>query len=409
MSYTGRPRRRFALWPWLVAAAGACVLAAGFATVQLRGKHPPHAPPIAASGTAMPSSAPAASVAATVPENAGATNAGATAPSAAPAVPSVSTPSTAAPETTSAAGERNPAEAAVKPSFDIVRVDYAGSAVLAGRAAPRADVTIRDGGQDLGHVKADDGGQWVFLPRAPLSPGSRELTLLERMPSGNELRADASVLLVVPDRRPEQAANPTPPMAVLTPERPAAETAVRVLQPPPPIGLGPGARLGLDLVQYDTQGEIVFAGSAPPGAPVRLYVDNHRIADASADQSGRWSVVPAAAIDAGRHRVRVDQLNPTGRVNARVELPFARETEPEKALGPEHVVVQPGENLWRLARHVYGSGTRYLVIYQANRDQIRDPKLIYPGQAFAVPGAPPQDQPPAAAPAQPAPATSPTG
>ena len=44
-----------------------------------------------------------------------------------------------------------------------------------------------------------------------------------------------------------------------------------------------------------------------------------------------------------------------------------------------------GRPLWRIARRVYGEGTRYAVIYQANRDMIRDPDLIYPGQVFAVP------------------------
>ena len=53
------------------------------------------------------------------------------------------------------------------------------------------------------------------------------------------------------------------------------------------------------------------------------------------------------------------------------------------------MVVQPGQTLWRLARGAYGSGARYTVIYLANRDQIRDPGLIYPGQAFAVPAAAP--------------------
>ena len=49
------------------------------------------------------------------------------------------------------------------------------------------------------------------------------------------------------------------------------------------------------------------------------------------------------------------------------------------------MVVQPGENLWRLARGAYGDGSRYRVIYLANKEQIRDPRLIYPGQAFALP------------------------
>ena len=49
------------------------------------------------------------------------------------------------------------------------------------------------------------------------------------------------------------------------------------------------------------------------------------------------------------------------------------------------VVIQPGNNLWRIAHHTYGEGTRYTVIFDANKDQIRDPDLIYPGQIFTVP------------------------
>ncbi len=47
--------------------------------------------------------------------------------------------------------------------------------------------------------------------------------------------------------------------------------------------------------------------------------------------------------------------------------------------------MQPGQNLWRMARRAYGSGLRYTVIFLANKDQIRDASLIYPGQVFAVP------------------------
>jgi nucleoid-associated protein YgaU len=228
-----------------------------------------------------------------------------------------------------------------------------------------------------------------------MTAGSRELTVSERTREGSELRADASVLLVVPERKAEAATNPVPPLAVLTPDTPSEHAPLRLLQPPPPVGLGAGAHLGLDAVQYDDHGAISFAGGAPPAAPVRVYVDNRRVGDATADSSGRWALVPTAPITPGRHRVRVDQLNANGRVTARVELPFSRETAPESTVAQGRVVVQPGETLWRLARHVYGSGMRYTVIYQANRDQIRDPRLIYPGQTFAVPGAPEANTPPA--------------
>ena len=48
-------------------------------------------------------------------------------------------------------------------------------------------------------------------------------------------------------------------------------------------------------------------------------------------------------------------------------------------------VVQPGNSLWRIARRSYGEGLRYTVIYEANKDHIRDPDLIYPGQVFVIP------------------------
>ena len=48
-------------------------------------------------------------------------------------------------------------------------------------------------------------------------------------------------------------------------------------------------------------------------------------------------------------------------------------------------IIRSGDNLWTIARRVYGSGYRYTQIYGANRDQIRDPNLIYPGQVFELP------------------------
>ena len=48
-------------------------------------------------------------------------------------------------------------------------------------------------------------------------------------------------------------------------------------------------------------------------------------------------------------------------------------------------VVTRGDSLWRISRLTYGVGTQYAVVYRANRDQIRDPNRIYPGQVFILP------------------------
>lgn len=49
------------------------------------------------------------------------------------------------------------------------------------------------------------------------------------------------------------------------------------------------------------------------------------------------------------------------------------------------VTVQPGATLWAIARDRYGEGQLYLQVFEANKDKIRDPNLIYPGQVFTVP------------------------
>lgn len=48
--------------------------------------------------------------------------------------------------------------------------------------------------------------------------------------------------------------------------------------------------------------------------------------------------------------------------------------------------VKKGDNLWTIAKKIYGSGADYTKIYEANRDKIGgNPNLIYPGQTFTLP------------------------
>ena len=101
---------------------------------------------------------------------------------------------------------------------------------------------------------------------------------------------------------------------------------------------------------------------------------------------GRWHLTPGDQPSVGRHTLRLDQIaSADGSVAARIEVPFQRDRLSEEMVQDGRMVVQPGQNLWRIARTAYGRGVRYTVIYAANRDTIRDPGLIYPGQVFAVP------------------------
>jgi Bacterial Ig-like domain/LysM domain len=266
-----------------------------------------------------------------------------------------------------------------KPVFDIVRVGPQGGAVIAGRAAPGAEVVIEDAGKEIGRTTADAHGDWVFTSDTALPSGPQALTLTARNPDGEEIKGAGTVFLAVP-------APPANSQVATT--RP--ETSVAVLTDPnaPPRMLQDAApaHLGLGAVDYDERGALRFAGSAPPNTSVRVYVDNKPVGDATADGSGHWTLSPQAPVTAGPHRLRLDQLDGRGRVAARAELPFTRVPPGSTRLAEGNIIVEPGQSLWQMAMRAYGNGTRYTVIYQANRGQIRDPNLIYPGQLFAVPG-----------------------
>jgi nucleoid-associated protein YgaU len=321
----------------------------------------------------------------------------------------------------------------------VVRVGARGAAVVAGRAAAGAEVLLMEDGREIARARADGRGEWVILPPEPLRPGTRRFVLLSRL-GGEEIIGPDTVVVVVPEpapatpdpatRRPAiaDAAAPSraerPPQAAAAPaaeapdlaEAPPAGSAARRADaaspraetpPQPLIVLLPAAQpearvlqrgaaqpgLAIGQVDYDDAGGIRFAGTAPPGATLRLYVNDRHAGDAQSDDHGRWTLAPGETVEIGRHRLRVDQIAAAGVVAARIEVPFQRDRLPESATADGRIVVQPGHSLWRLARTVYGRGVHHTVIYEANREQIRNPNRIFPGQVFSMPGMSPDGAP----------------
>ncbi len=257
--------------------------------------------------------------------------------------------------------------------------------MIAGRAAPDAEIEVRIGDTVIGKVKADKRGEWVLVPQTPIPPGSHQLTVTARLPDGTTQTGTQTVVVVVPapgkDVAGQPAGSATGSLAVALPTEKGG--APIVLQTPGGVKSG---EVSLNAIDYGADGkDLALSGHAPPGAQVRVYIDNKFVGAATADSKGVWTLRPDTEVAPGLHQLRVDLTGADGKVMARVELPFSR-AEPLRDLAPGSVVfVQPGNSLWRLARASYGEGLRYSVIYEANKDQIRNPDLIYPGQVFVLP------------------------
>lgn len=269
-----------------------------------------------------------------------------------------------------AAAEEEPAPSL--PSFDIVRVDRSGDAVIAGRAGPGATVTVYANDEALATATAGADGAWVMTTQAPLDAGAVELTLEMKTTDGVVIRSDETIVIYVPERDGDR------PLVLKT----TPGGATQVLQEPRDEGVGLGP-LSLDTIDYDDSGAVIFAGKAEPRRVVQIFANGQFVGQTAAGDEGLWRLT--ASMPPGVYSLQIIQLDESGKPVYAIELPFERASLNDVRLSEGKVIVQPGNSLWRIARRTYGHGLRYTLIFEANKEQIRDPDLIYPGQVFALP------------------------
>jgi hypothetical protein len=197
-----------------------------------------------------------------------------------------------------------------------------------------------------------------------------------------------------------------------------------------------------DLARIEVTGDAVIAGRAAPGAIVDLLREGERLDQAIVDGSGQFIMFPSR-LPPGSYQLTLSARLPDGMVTssgqgvtvtvndqgasdraarsraeyvpktasqARPLSPRLQTAKPQEsaALQPAQTipassasdggvsapavvpriltkVVSRGDSLWRISRLTYGDGTRYAIVYRANRDRIRDPNLIHPGQILVLP------------------------
>jgi nucleoid-associated protein YgaU len=318
-------------------AAAAVVASAAYWFVAVQ----PHGAPPVSVVTATFAPTPSPSVAAATPA----------------AQPSAAQPSAATPATAAA-----PPIPTNTPAFDVVRVEPTGDAVVAGRAAPGARVDLSDDGKTIGDpVVANDAGQFVILPPT-FSPGRHPLRLSAKVGDG---APQVSVVVVVEvagapvavaaapavsptaaKPSPTVAATPTPsptvaksapPTPVATPApspaasasstpTPAASAAALTPAPAPSVtpASAPTAAIAVAVASVrpvDPAG-LEAVGSAPPGAHVRLRLNNAVLAEVIADADGAWRLTIERGVTAGDYVLEAAVVDAAGAVLARAESPF---------------------------------------------------------------------------------------
>lgn len=354
--------------------------------------------------------------------------------------PNVAAPLIAAPATdaTVPMAETPVAVPMQAPTFDVVRVDAGGLATIAGSAQPGGRVSLRLDGAELVQFTADAGGAFATVLTLTPSDVPRMLSLALILPDGSEVAGRETVALapvvlpvaVATDATADQPAAAVPQALLIAPEgvtvlqTPVVEVPDKAPELAPelapefagveaaePAVLASQIRpLTIDSIAYGIAGEVLVGGRSAPEAVLRLYLDEVPVADLTADARGGWQARLAEAAE-GLHVLRADQIDANGKVVTRFETPFKRELPltvvaeaapivagspeaqaapmadavPSSAAAPITITVQPGLTLWAIARENFGEGVMYVQVFEANRDKIKNPDLIYPGQVFTVP------------------------
>jgi len=294
------------------------------------------------------------------------------------------------------------------PSFDIIKADKDGL-IIAGRAKKFSKVQILNGDMVIAEVQANQFGEFVYITEESLDPGTYELRLL-----ADGIASKESATVVVPDipieivkdidsseeaqlteLAPEELIDSSvgeqvvgslseEPLVVIEDESGAVNKVIQGIDDSSQI-LQEQKQLSFDALSYTSEGVLKLAGKAQPRSRVEVYVDGQRIGWGITDDDGFWNITLGEPIKPGDYVLRFNQYFDE-RIVSSIDTPISQpDMSTIESITEDIVVVQPGNSLWRISRRFYGRGIMYTIIFKANRSQINDPDLIYPGQIFEIP------------------------
>ena len=316
-------------------------------------------------------------------------------------------------------------------SIDAISYDAAGAVQLAGRGQAGASLRLYLDNAELASVTVAEGGTWaVTLPevapglytlRADQMDSSGKVTSRFETPFKREsLEALAAVTAPAPApaaAEPAPAPEPAPVEVAAAPEpatpepaapEPAPATAepaaapepapVEVAAAPEPAAPEPAPATADPAAAPEPAPVAAIAAPAPAPTPEPAPATAEP-APATAEPAAAPAPQPAPVAAVGAAAPAPAAPEPAPAPIAAAPAPTtpapvaAAPTAPQPEAAPQPtaalpaltVTVQPGFTLWRIARENFGHGIMYVQVFEANRDKIRDPDLIYPGQVFTIP------------------------
>jgi nucleoid-associated protein YgaU len=310
--------------------------------------------------------------------------------------------------------------------IESVEAEAGGGLFVSGRAAPgsRIRLYMNDGYIAMGTASPE--GRVSFSIQSGVRPGDYRIRLDQMSASDSvasrveiPFRAPATVAALAPSAPSQTPASPaapesviasgqpaSPPQAPVAAEQkpaapPASAPSAATSQPAPSQPASPGSTPKEPATGPAKEPLVRSVESAAPSpAPVATAPQPKSAASAGPAQGATPAAEPnTRSAQTGKADAATSQPSASSPVVAAAGSPpkvasnmSPRIAEPTKDRRDAVVIpridtklIVRGDNLWRISEATYGMGRRYTVIFGANRDKIRDPDLIYPGQIFVLP------------------------
>ena len=131
-------------------------------------------------------------------------------------------------------------------------------------------------------------------------------------------------------------------------------------------------------------GKKLFGGEDDPAEKIKQHIeeDNPGIDGLEVTYEGGKVVIAgeAASADAVEKAVLM-----AGNIEGVEAVDTSGVTAPAQTMTVEFYTIQKGDTLSGIAKKFYGKASDYPKIFEANREVIKDPDLIYPGQVIRIP------------------------
>jgi nucleoid-associated protein YgaU len=147
--------------------------------------------------------------------------------------------------------------------------------------------------------------------------------------------------------------------------KPEADVTVSPSQMLRDAGIDPS---GLKM-SFGSDGTVTVSGHIAAESDRQKIVDTLTSAPGITRVEDRMSLAPAEPVEVTPEVAAADE-----------------ETQPAVlAKGGRTYTVKSGDTLWRISEEIYGNGSKYMKIFEANTDLLEHPDRIFPGQELKIP------------------------